>query len=59
LLDAAESNIKPRDQISIGKLGEVAASTQRDASKELWRWIAAAALGLLMFEWWFYHRRTA
>ncbi len=59
LLDAAESNIPPRDQISIGKLGEVAASTQRDASKELWRWIAAAALGLLMFEWWFYHRRTA
>ena len=59
LLDSAESNIRPRDQLSVGKLGEVAANTERNASKELWRWIAVAALGVLMFEWWFYHRRTA
>jgi hypothetical protein len=25
----------------------------------LWRWIAAAALAFLLFEWWFYHKRTA
>ena len=30
-----------------------------DADKEAWRWIAILCLGFLMFEWWFYHRRTA
>jgi hypothetical protein len=26
---------------------------------EMWRWIVAIALAVLLFEWWFYHRRTA
>jgi Ca-activated chloride channel family protein len=59
LLDSAESNTKPREQLDLGRMGELAADTQRRSSKELWRWIAAGALGVLMFEWWFYHKRTA
>lgn len=59
LLDAAESNIRPLDQLDLGRMGELSAATERRSSKELWRWIAAGALALLMVEWWFYHRRTA
>jgi Ca-activated chloride channel homolog len=59
LLDAAESNIKPRDELQLGKYAKVEATILRRANMELWRWIAAVALAVLMFEWWFYHRRTA
>ncbi len=58
LLDAAESNIKPRDEIQLGKYTRVSATTLHRANMELWRTIAAIALGVLLFEWWYYHRRT-
>ena len=59
LLDAAESNTKPRDELQVGKFGQVEATTLKRANLELWRWIAAMGLCVLMFEWWYYHRRTA
>lgn len=58
LLDAAESNTKPRAELQFGKFNKVGATEIKPASKELWRWIAAAAMAVLMFEWWYYHRRT-
>jgi Ca-activated chloride channel family protein len=58
LLDAAESNIKPRDELQFGKNSQVTASTMRRTNMELWRYIAAGALGVLLFEWWYYHKRT-
>src|SRR5665213_2352581 len=58
LLDAAESNTKPRETLQFGKFNTVGATEIKQASKEIWRWIAAAALAVLMFEWWYYHRRT-
>jgi Ca-activated chloride channel homolog len=58
LLDAAESNIKPRDEIQLGKYTRVSATTLHRTNMELWRTIAAIALGVLLFEWWYYHRRT-
>lgn len=58
LLDAAESNTKPRDALDFGKFNKVTTTDIKQASKEIWRWIAAAALAVLMFEWWYYHRRT-
>jgi hypothetical protein len=58
LLDSAESNTKPRGELQFGKFNTVGAVEIRQASKELWRWLAAAALAILMFEWWYYHRRT-
>ncbi len=36
----------------------VSATTLHRANMELWRTIAAIALCVLMFEWWYYHRRT-
>lgn len=59
LLDAAESNIKPRDELQFGKNSAVSATTLHRANMELWRSIAVAGLLVLLFEWWYYHRRTA
>jgi hypothetical protein len=59
LLDSAETRNQPREALDLGRFGTVEAVTVRRASVEVWRWIALAALAVLMFEWWFYHRRTA
>ncbi len=59
VLDAAESNTKPREELQFGKFNHVGATGLQQASVEMWRWIAAAALAVLSFEWWYYHRRTA
>jgi Ca-activated chloride channel homolog len=58
LLDAAESNLTPREELPFGKYSKVTATTVKRANVELWRWIALAALAFLLFEWWYYHRRT-
>ena len=49
----------PRNELSLGRHGEVAATTLKRANLEYWRWFAAAALAVLMAEWWWFHRRTA
>lgn len=60
LMDAAESDIRPRDELPIGKFGTgIAATKLQRANTELWRWIALAGLCVLLFEWWWYHKRTA
>ncbi len=59
LLDAVESNITPREELPFGKYAKVAATTLKRANMELWRWIAAVGLAVLLFEWWYYHKRTA
>jgi len=59
LLDPVESNLRPRDEISLGRKGEVTATTLKRANLEYWRWFALAGLGVMMVEWWWFHRRTA
>jgi hypothetical protein len=58
LLDSAESNIKPREELQFGKYSKVSATTLHRTNMELWRHIIALALLVLLFEWWYYHRRT-
>src|SRR5436190_16978250 len=58
LLDSAESDTHPRAELNFGRFGNVTATTMRRANLEIWRWIAALGLAVLMFEWWYYHRRT-
>jgi len=58
LLDAAESNIKPRDELQLGKYTRVHATSLQRTNMELWRTITGLALLMLMVEWWYYHRRT-
>ena len=59
LLDAAESDTTPHTELQFGKYATVTATTLRRANLEQWRWIALAGFLVLLFEWWFYHRRTA
>jgi hypothetical protein len=59
LLDAAETDTTPRPEIRFGQYARAQATTLRPADLGLWRWIAAAGLAVLLFEWWFYHKRTA
>lgn len=56
LLDAEESNIRPRDEVKLGTQ-LVAAGASRGQTRETWKWSALAALALLVLEWAFYHRR--
>lgn len=58
LLDSAESNITPRDQLRMGQYTTVAATTMQRANMELWRTMALLGLAVLLIEWWYYHRRT-
>ncbi|MBI5385832.1 MAG: VWA domain-containing protein [Verrucomicrobia bacterium] len=59
LLDSIESDIQPRDELPMGRYGSVTATTVKRANLELWRWITLAGLAVLLFEWWWYHKRTA
>ncbi|MBI3882545.1 MAG: VWA domain-containing protein [Verrucomicrobia bacterium] len=59
LLDSNESNLTPRDELPLGRYAKVSAAAAVKANMEVWRWAAAAGLLVLLFEWWFYHRRTA
>jgi hypothetical protein len=58
LLDAVESNIKPRTELQLGKYTKIAATTRQRTNTELWRSIAGLGLLVLLIEWWYYHRRT-
>ncbi len=59
LLDAAESNTKPREELRLGPYTKIQATALQRTNMELWRTIALVGLGVLMVEWWFYHKRTA
>ena len=59
LLDSGESNNKPADEIQLGKYSAAKASVLEVPNVETWRWFLLVALAALLFEWWFYHRRTA
>jgi Ca-activated chloride channel family protein len=59
LLDGAETDITPHSEIQLGQYAKVSSTTTRQANLEVWRWFALTALFILMFEWWYYHKRTA
>ncbi len=56
LLDADESNIQPRDEIKLGSQ-QFEAGQARRQTYDTWKWVALAALLLLVLEWAVYHRR--
>jgi len=59
LLSSTESDIRPRSlQTATGSNIEEASSIAT-VNKEIWQWLAIAALAILLAEWWLYHRRIA
>jgi hypothetical protein len=59
LLDPRESNIQPRTELNLGPYDTVEANVARQANTEFWRTLTLLALAVLLFEWWWYHKRTA
>ncbi|MBI4563778.1 MAG: VWA domain-containing protein [Planctomycetes bacterium] len=57
LLDARESSGRVATEVRFGG-GKVGAAAMELPSKPLWKWFAAAALILLLLEWFVYHRRV-
>ena len=58
LLDSAESDTAPRTTLTFEGGRQVTATLKTRADLEIWRWIALSALAVLMFEWWYFHKRT-
>jgi len=58
LFEEDESNIQPRDSLQIGLESIEPTASQQIGLHELWKWLAALALLILMIEWQFYHRKT-
>ncbi len=56
LFDPAESNIRPAPAIRLGRTDVPAAARSALGQFEIWPWLAAVALALLLVEWWLYHR---
>lgn len=58
LFNAQESNIQPVGRIQIGQASIAPAVEERLSLRDLWPWMAGAALAILMLEWWVYHRQS-
>ena len=57
LFDETESDIQPRESIQVGQEDVSSAASGQIGQRELWGWLAAFALLVLLIEWQVYHRR--
>lgn len=57
LLDQTESNLLPAP-VAPGSQGQATPVAAAKSRLELWRWLVAAVLPLLLIEWWVYTRRV-
>ncbi len=58
ILDPTESLIAPNEALSIGAEHVATETTEIKANESLWPYAAAAALAILLLEWWIYNRRV-
>jgi len=60
LFHASESDIRPSPEIKIGRGMPIEAQTsaQETTRRELWKWLLLVGLGVLLIEWYVYHRRV-
>jgi len=58
LFDSRESDLRPRPKIELGHEEVQGSGGLEPARKELWRWLLAAGLVVLVFEWYIYNRRV-
>lgn len=59
LLSDVESNLSVPEKLGSEERGLQAASTGGPEDRDLWPWLAAAALALFLVEWFCWHRRVA
>jgi hypothetical protein len=58
LLSRAESDVRPRSSLAFGTAKVTAEEGERVARrKEIWPWLAVFAVGMLVGEWWYFHKR--
>ncbi|HRE27472.1 MAG TPA: hypothetical protein PK954_12610, partial [Anaerolineales bacterium] len=55
LFDGGESTIAPATQLTLGQSPVTATPAEETGELELWPWLAAAALLILLIEWYVYH----
>jgi Ca-activated chloride channel family protein len=58
LFNPAESALARQESITVGRAEIAPAGDEELGQRELWPWLAAAALVILLVEWWVYHRGT-
>lgn len=58
LVDSEESQVAPAENLVVEDRAVKGEEEARDSNRELWRWLVAAALTLVMLEWWIYNRRV-
>jgi hypothetical protein len=58
LISSTEGDIAPAPKITVGQEQVAGQSTEDATYTPLWPWAIGLALGLLMLEWWVYHRKT-
>ncbi len=57
IADRNESNIAPVERFTIGAEEIVTVEGEIEVNEPLWPWAVAAALAILLLEWWIYNRR--
>lgn len=58
LFDQDESAVASSDMRLLSNAAVTQAESQGDVRRELWPWLLALALAVMMFEWWVYNRRV-
>jgi len=58
LFDSRESDLQPRPTLQLGHEEVAGTGGLMPARRELWRWLLAASLVVLVFEWYVYNRRV-
>jgi hypothetical protein len=56
--DAAESRIQPATALQIGQSAVTGDAAGIEGLRELWPWLLAGGLAVLLVEWWFTYRRA-
>jgi hypothetical protein len=56
LFNPAESRIVPQESVQVGQVSVDTAVAENIGQRELWPWLAAAALLILLAEWWVHFR---
>ena len=56
--DANESRIQPATGLQLGQTAITAGDSGLEGLRELWPWLLAGGLVVLLIEWWITYRRT-